>query len=358
MKFSTRAAVLVAVAGLALTGCGGTDAASDGETAPTPQATDADTGGATTDAGDPTTEDGSATDAADGGELETTELNVGAIPIADTAPLHYAVGEGMFEEVGLTVNIITSQGGADGIPSLVSGDRDLDIGNYISLVQAREGGVDVVSYPYILEHPQDAVVLASAAESEYTAVEDLEGESVTIAINTLGNLGEVLVRNAWEQAGLSWDDVEVAQIPFPEMVPAMERGDVDLAWLPEPFLTIAKGSDANVVLDTVTEEPPIDGALISGPVMATREFADANSNTMKAFMDVITEAGQALNEDRDAAESTIASYTELPPEIVANLALPSYAPDASEERVQAFLDMAATYGVVPEVDASEFYITP
>ena len=357
MKATLRMTALLAAAGLALTACGGGDVATDDETTAAPAGDTATDSEVATEA--PTSEGEDATDPATaGGELETTSLTVGAIPIADTAPLHYAVAEGMFEDAGLDVTIATSQGGAAGVPALVSGDRDLDIGNYISIVQARESGVDIVSYPYILEHPQDAVVLASAADSAYTSVEDLEGEQVTIAINTLGNLGEVLVRNAWDQAGLDWNNVEVAQIPFPEMVPAMQRGDVDLAWLPEPFLTIAQGDGANIVLDTVTEGPPIDGALISGPVSATREFAEANPNTMAAFMGVLTEAGNELNENRDAAEAIIAEYTGLPPAVVSNLELPTYAPDASVERVQAFLDMSATYGVVPEVDASEFYITP
>lgn len=372
---AVRAVVLLTLSCIFLAACGG---GADDDAGSTDDVTEA---AATTAAADPTEEEAPAdtaseaptdadaateapddeeTDAAStaGGEPEITELTVGAIPIADTAALHYAVNEGLFSDAGLDVTIATSQGGAEGVPALVSGDRHLDVGNLISLAQARAGGVDIVSFPYILEHPQDAVVLASAADSEFAGVEDLEDQQVTIAINTLGNLGEVLVRNAWEQAGLEWADVEVVQIPFPDMVPAMERGDVNLAWLPEPFLTIAKGSDANIVLDTVTQGPPIDGGLISGPVLATREFAEAHPNTIALFYDVLQQAGETLNEDRAAAEATMAEYTSLPPEVVANLALPTWAPDASEERVQAFLDLSAEYGITEPTDTADFYMTP
>lgn len=348
----TIRAIAIAIAiGLTLTACGGGDDGNDAEA--TGNTADAENTEQTSEGAD-----GDTPDATSDGELETTELTVGAIPIADTAPLHYAVAEGMFEEVGLDVTIRESQGGAAGVPSLVSGEIDLDIGNFISLLQARDSGVEVVSYPYILEHPKEAVVLASAADSPYQSAADLEGEQVSIAINTLGNLGEVLVRNAWDDAGLDWADVEVVQIAFPEMVPAMERGDVDLAWLPEPFLTIAEGSDANIVIDTVGDEPPLEGSLISGPVLATEEFSEANPATMRAFFDVLDRAGAALNEDRAAAEAIIADYTGLPPEIVANLALPTYAPEPSEDRLQAFVDMAAGFGIVPEADVADFFVLP
>src|SRR5690625_2363487 len=56
-------------------------------------------------------------------EDELQEVTVGAIAIADVAPLHLAVQEGFFEEEGLDVEIVETTGGAVSLPGVVAGDR-------------------------------------------------------------------------------------------------------------------------------------------------------------------------------------------------------------------------------------------
>src|SRR5690625_63388 len=56
-------------------------------------------------------------------EGELQEVTVGAIAIADVAPLHLAVQEGFFEEEGLDVEIVETTGGAVSLPGVVAGDR-------------------------------------------------------------------------------------------------------------------------------------------------------------------------------------------------------------------------------------------
>ena len=76
-------------------------------------------------------------------EGELQEVTVGAIAIADVAPLHLAVQEGFFEEEGLDVEIVETTGGAVSLPGVVAGDYDFAFLNVASLMIARDQGLDV-----------------------------------------------------------------------------------------------------------------------------------------------------------------------------------------------------------------------
>src|SRR3954471_11945578 len=79
-----------------------------------------------------------------GNGLEKTEITVGAMPVADDAPLQIAVQQGLFKAEGLNVKLQTIAGGADAIPKLKGGSLDISFGNFVSFLGATsKGALDV-----------------------------------------------------------------------------------------------------------------------------------------------------------------------------------------------------------------------
>src|SRR4051812_35633970 len=79
-----------------------------------------------------------------GSGLEKTEINVGAMPVTDDAPLQIAVQQGLFKAEGLNVKLQTIAGGADAIPKLKGGSLDISFGNFVSFLGAKsKGALDV-----------------------------------------------------------------------------------------------------------------------------------------------------------------------------------------------------------------------
>src|SRR3954452_4448969 len=72
-----------------------------------------------------------------------TPVKVGAIPIGDVAPLHLGKAKGFFEEGGLDLTIENTTGGAVSVPGVVSGSFDFAFGNTVSLMVARDQGLDL-----------------------------------------------------------------------------------------------------------------------------------------------------------------------------------------------------------------------
>ena len=229
-----------------------------------PDATDGATG---TDAGEPA------------GEPEKADIKLGIIPIADVAPVFIGIEQGFFEEEGLTVSTEFAQGGAASIPSVVSGDIDFAFGAYPSFFSAVQEGL-----PLLISTEANRAAplfggLYALPDSGIATPADLEGK--TIAVNTLNNLVQLAVEAQLVDAGLTLDDVTLVEIPFPDMVAALERGDVDVIAVVEPFGTIAKNTlDAVLVIDMFAGR--IEGFPVAG-FYVTESFAADNPNTVAAF---------------------------------------------------------------------------
>src|SRR4029078_1450950 len=59
----------------------------------------------------------------------------------------------------------------------------------------------------------------------------------TIAVNALKGVGEVVIRAALKKSGVDPNSVNLVAMPFPTMRTALNNGQVDAIWAPEPFVT-------------------------------------------------------------------------------------------------------------------------
>ena len=205
------------------------------------------------------TADAPATSASGGGP-ETTEITVGVQPFAEVSAFYLAVQEGIFEEEGLTVTPEVAAGGGAGlIPGLVSGDLHFAYSNYVSVVQAASRGLPL---RVVRENDRPGVQgLYSLPASGITSPADLAGKKV--AINGLGNIMELTTRAALDENGVDPDSVSFVELPPADFLSALKLGNVDAAWLVEPFVSIGtKTEQAQLVLDVFdgpTAELPVAG---------------------------------------------------------------------------------------------------
>jgi NitT/TauT family transport system substrate-binding protein len=69
-----------------------------------------------------------------------------------------------------------------------------------------------------------------------------------VAVNNVRDIGEVTIRKVVQDAGGDPDSVEFVGLAFPDMAAAVANGDVDAAWVVEPFVTVATGQGARKVV--------------------------------------------------------------------------------------------------------------
>jgi len=283
--------------------------------------------------------------AATAGPPERSDITVGVLPIVDVAPVYMAQESGAFQDESLNVTTEVMQGGAAAIPALQGGDLDIAFGAWPSFLIANQQGIELLAVA-------DGVA-AVEGFTQFLALPDsgLEDNPAgmagkTVALNTLGNLGELALRFALENAGLQWEDVTVVEIPFPDMGAALESGSVDVIWAVEPGVTGNKSNlDAVVVVDSYVGD--MEGFPVAG-YFTTKEFADQNPNTVAAFTRAIQVAAEQANTSPQSLQDIIATYTTLPPELIANLTFPEYKGVLDVADLQTVYDFMQQYGMIQE----------
>lgn len=275
--------------------------------------------------------------------LEQTAVQVGVLPIVDVAAIQRAQNEGYFEAEGLAVELIPIQGGAVAVPQLISGDLDMTWTNYTAVFQAQAQGIGEFRLVPGYDAGPSTFVIMTGPDSPIRTPQDLADKR--IAVNTFRNVVELTARSALETNGVESDTVTFVDIPFPDMIPALQNGQIDAAVLLEPFITQAStGFGAISVLDAASG--PTEGLPIAGVGM-TRQFAEQNPNTVAAFQRALDKA-QAEMADRSIVESTLPIYSQITPETAALLNLGTWPTTLDAVRLQRVADLMREFGVLTE----------
>lgn len=280
------------------------------------------------------------------GEPEVTDLTIGTLPIVDVAPLQIAVDEGLFEKEGLSVKLEVMQGGAAAIPGLVSGELDAAFGAWPSFFQAISEGIELRAIADgVRAREKFTMILTTANTGLEGKPEALAGK--TVAVNTLNNLGEMAVRSAVREAGGDPESVKLVEVPFPDMIPALERGDVDAIWAVEPFVTLATQNIGAVpVVDAYLG--PMEGFPVAG-FQATAQFVEENPNTVGAIQRALAAATEIANTETERmTQEIIPGFTEVEPAVAEKLTLPEFVGEIDPEQLQRVVDYMVEFDILSE----------
>lgn len=211
-------------------------------------------------------------------------------------------------------------------PKLVQGELDIAAvpANLASvLYNNTEGQVQVLAINtlgvlYIVENG-DSV----------QSVEDLRGK--TIYASGKGNTPEYALRYLLEGNGIDPDaDVTIEwKSEHSECVAALAADPAGIAMLPQPFVTTAQAQNENlrVALDITEEWDKLaqasgsDAALLTGVVVARKEFVEQNPQLVGEFLSLYEKSVAYANSEVEQTAKLIGEY-DIVPEAVAAKALP------------------------------------
>jgi NitT/TauT family transport system substrate-binding protein len=297
------------------------------------------------------------TESGGGGGQEVRSIRVGVIPIVDVAPIYLGQDQGFFKDRGIDIELVQGSGGAAAVPGVVSGDYDFSFGNVTSVLLAASqnlplrvvaNGVSSTGDP---ETDYSGVVVP--ADSPIQNAADLAGKR--IAVNNLKNIGEVTIRKAIEDAGGDASGVEFVELPFTEMPAAVAAGNVDAAWVVEPFLTVAEGQGARSVLAPFAE--PIKDLTVAGYFTTQQMIAD-DPELVADFRDAINESLQYAQDNPDEVRRIVLTYTQIDPAVAEKMALPSFPAEINVDSVKTVAELMAQFGITEEqVDVESLLAT-
>lgn len=295
--------------------------------------------------------DGSATGGGTG--IGHREITVGVIPILDVAPIYLGIQQGFFAERKLRVKLEPAQGGAAIVPAVLSGQFQFGFSNNTSLLLAQTRGL-----PLKIVAPgssstgtpgRDFAGVVVPDGSPIRSSADLSGRSV--AINTLNNIGDTVVREAVRKAGGDPATVKFVELPFPEMPAAVLSGRVDAAFVVEPFLTIARNQRSRDISSAYAEAT---ANLSVASYFTSEDLIESEPALVEAFTEAMVESQAYAASHPDETRQVLSTYTSIGADLIPTLTLPSFAAKINRQSVQALADMAERDGLVtkpPQVDA-------
>jgi NitT/TauT family transport system substrate-binding protein len=258
------------------------------------------------------------------GPLETHTISVEAVPTADEAGLYVAYDLGYFKKEGLNVKISITGGGETALPDLTDNKAQLIAGNYVSFVQAQIQGkykLKIIADGSQMQAGNQALYVMP--NSKFGSIADLVKYHATIGVNTLNNIGTLLVgslltENGFPNALYSADNPKgpvklvvptlPAPTPFVGAMIELENHKLDAAWLPEPYGTLAQEAGAVKLADFD------QGSLQNFPIGAyigDQSWIQANPNTVAAFLHALQEGQEVADTDRGQLEQSLVTNTLL-----------------------------------------------
>ncbi|MBQ9922158.1 MAG: aliphatic sulfonate ABC transporter substrate-binding protein [Clostridia bacterium] len=141
-------------------------------------------------------------------------------------------------------------------------------------------------------------------------VSELGGKK--IAVPQFGNTQDILLRDILASAGLedknSGGTVEIIASENPDIKLLLDRGDIDAAFVPEPWGTrLEQEIGANVLLDY---NQIYDGKYSSAVVIVTKSFLEKHPDKVEKFLREHIRLTDYINENPDLATVTIINQIE------------------------------------------------
>jgi NitT/TauT family transport system substrate-binding protein len=287
---------------------------------------------------------------ADGGAGGLTPVVIGTQPIVDSAPLYLGKEMGFFSDEGLDLTIKTATGGAAVVPSVLSGDFQFGRGNVLSTMVAVDKGLDlscITNANSTAGNPDFGAVVVRG-DSPIQSVAQLPGH--TVSVNTLANIGDTTIRSVVEEAGGDPSGVHFVELPFSDAPAAVEGGQVDAAWILEPFLTQAVDAGARVLSYNFSDfHPDLDISC----VFASGALIKKDPELVAAFQRAMNKSLEYSQENPAEVRRITGTYTDIEPAVLDRIAIPNFRVEFNREAMEKLGAKATQYGTLskePDLD--------
>jgi NitT/TauT family transport system substrate-binding protein len=286
-----------------------------------------------------------------GGPTGST-VTVAAAPAVLSAAVMVGVDKGIFGRHGLDVQADISGLGPTVYPRILSGQVQLGVNTWGTLVTAREQNLPLTGIAPVhrggkgMEDDYQAIV---ARPGGPTSLRDLAGK--VVGVPTLGSITDSQVRAALADEGVDVASVEFIALPFPDVPAALSSSRVDAAAVFEPYLTVATDSGAVPLA-------PLSRGQAMGAVVAAQSWVEQNADLVARFQTAWAEALAYCTDHPDDVRSVLVSRFKMDPAVAARIRLPIWQDTIDESDVQQIIDMMVRTGSAKSRLRAADLITP
>jgi NitT/TauT family transport system substrate-binding protein len=274
-------------------------------------------------------------------------ISVAALPIVETSALWGAIKAGIFEEHGLDIEVVPAQGGAQAIPALLNGDIQFAIGQPFGPFRADQQDLGIVvltNYANSLEAGRDVNAVVASAASGITDIAGLAGKRVSV--NSLGAAGDVTIMAAVKAAGGDPASIEFVEVAFPDAAAQLDAGNIDAAWVPEPFVSQIVGNGGSLIMHPYQETIPGLPLLLT---FTTADLISSDPDLVDDFSAAMADALDWATANEGDVRQAIKDNLEVPDVVADSVPLPVFTAELDKARIKSLGELAVEMGVVVAV---------
>ena len=222
---------------------------------------------------------------------------------------YVAQQEGLFKKHGLDVRINTGPSGSAMVSFLINGQIESAFGSEIAGVSNHNLDPNVV----VVAQATRLVRWIAIVGRNVDSLDQLKGKKLGVA---RGSGGEVFWLALIDKLKLNAADYTVVNVEAPEMVAALERGNIDAYAVWEPWVTRGLGAVKNTKVLKDQE-----GILEQGVyIYMNLGWIKKNPEQAEGFMRALVEATEIINKDRKRAAKDVSDFLKsLDPPLVEQL---------------------------------------
>jgi len=222
---------------------------------------------------------------------------------------YVAQEEGLFKKHGLDVRINTGPSGSAMVAFLVNGQIESAFGSEIAGIANHNLDPNVV----VVAQAARLVRWIALVGRNIDSLDQLKGKKVGVA---RGSGGEIFWLAMLDKLKLNAADYTVVNVEAPEMVAALERGNIDAYAVWEPWVTrgLAAVKNTKVLKDQ-------EGILEQGVfIYMNQGWIKKNPTQAEGFMRALVEATEIINRERSRAAKDVSAFLKsLDPPMVEQL---------------------------------------
>ncbi len=266
-------------------------------------------------------------------------INLRTLNIANALPLDLGVQKGFFAQHGIEIQKKVLQSGNDVVLALQGGDGDI---GYLGYVPAMIGRVQGIKFQMISASEVEGTSaddnwqnIMVKGNSSIRTPQDLAGK--TIAVNALKGVGEVMIKAALKKVGVDPNSPKLVAIGFGAMRSALNNGQIDAFWAPEPFVSQGLNIDGDRIV--MAPGPVLGKFWPIGGYGALDSWVKANPQLAKNFRDAINQSLSYAQAHPDEVRALLPSGTQ-------NVRLPIWSPVVDRDKVVQLAKYAKEFGVI------------
>lgn len=272
------------------------------------------------------------------------KVTFGHQQIFDLAPILLAQEKGFFAKHGIEVALKPIPLNSQNPAALEAGEVDIAMPTASVLLQAVNGGLDLVAvsgYSETVKTDSNFGIVVRP-ESNIKTPADFVGKKV--GVPGLNAFLHVMFREWLTMKGVDWKKVEFVETVFPQMEGILKAGSVDAVIAIQPFMSRIIGTKTGELMSNFIRDMP---AGMSITVFASKKaWADKNQDAIKAYRAGFDEGSAYAHAHPDEARAIVAKFLKLPPPAVAAVNIPKFDSKLSENNLAPWVSIMKSQGMI------------